>query len=299
MIDPDRVAAGIAHQLEQLGRSHTEMDHLDRKIGDLVEQSAHVRQDAGAVGSGRERPDPRIEDLQGARARPHLRPEMGHDHVDERPHQGVPRGRIGEHQRLRPGVIPARAPFDQIAREGEGRPREADQRHVELPREGADGLERVRLVGLGLQRTEPRDVGPGSERLVQHRSATGLDPKGDPDRDERHHDVAEQDRSVERHPPEGLQRDLDGLVWDPDRLEDVAITPEVAVLGEVAAGLAHEPDRRAVDRFSTQCAEQSFGGKGHGLPRIRGSRGTPVRRARAVRCRARSRVRVPPCGSVR
>src|SRR5207245_6065717 len=65
---------------------------------------------------------------------------------------------------------------------------------------------------------------------------------------------------------EGLQRERDRLVGDPERLEDVAVAPDLAVLREVAARLAHEPDRRAVDGFSTQRAEQSVGGRGHGPP---------------------------------
>ena len=160
-------------------------------------------------------------------------------------------------------MIAARTALDQVAREGEGRPGEPDQRDLELADQRADRLERVWLVDLGLERTETVEVARGSDRLIQYRSAAGFDPEGDPGRDERHHDVAEHDRGVERHPAERLERDLDGLVRDPDRLEDVAVATELAVFRKVAARLSHEPDRCPVDGFSTERAEQTVGRRGH------------------------------------
>src|SRR5439155_19473908 len=81
---------------------------------------------------------------------------------------------------------------------------------------------------------------------------------------------------------ERLERELDRFVGDPDRLEDVAVGAQLAVLGKVAARLTHEPDRRSVDGFSTERAEQAVGGRGHGLPRIRGSSGRASGELRAL-----------------
>ena len=56
-----------------------------------------------------------------------------------------------------------------------------------------------------------------------------------------------------------LQRDLGGLLGAADRLEDVAVAAQLAVLGQVAAGLAHEPHGRAIHGLAPQRAEESIG----------------------------------------
>ena len=67
-------------------------------------------------------------------------------------------------------------------------------------------------VRLRLERSQPRHVGGGADGVVHDGPHAGLDPDGDAHRRERHHDVAEQDRRVDRHPAERLQRDLDDQV---------------------------------------------------------------------------------------
>ena len=61
-----------------------------------------------------------------------------------------------------------------------------------------------------------------------------------------------------RHPAQRLQRDLGGLLGGAARLEDVAIAAQLAVLGQVAAGLAHEPHRRAIHGLAPQRAEETI-----------------------------------------
>ena len=60
-----------------------------------------------------------------------------------------------------------------------------------------------------------------------------------------HEDVGEQDRGVEAEAADGLQRHLRGERRRVDEVEKTAgLLAHLAVLGQVAAGLAHEPDRR-------------------------------------------------------
>ena len=105
-----------------------------------------------------------------------------------------------------------------------------------------------------------------ADRVLHDRADAGFDPNRHADRRERHHDVREHDRRVERHPPERLEGELDGELGRPDGLEDVAIPAQLPVLGQVSAGLAHEPHRGAVDGFAPEGAQESVV---HGSPRIR------------------------------
>ena len=200
----------------------------------------------------------------------HLCAEMRHDDVGEHPKEPIEDGRLAVEQRLRAGEGAARPALDQIARERERSSRESDQRHLELLHQEPDGLRHVRLVRLGLQRPEPLESRRIPERRVDHRPSSGLDPDRHADRVEGHHDVGEQDRRVERHPAERLERELHDLVRAPARLQDVRVPAPFPVLGKRATRLAHEPDRRAVDGAASERAEQTIVGKepGHAL-RIR------------------------------
>ena len=170
-VHADHVAAGPAHQREQLAGPDTEVDRSGRP-------GRRGRRTAGACAegrdrsyaSGRERTDPRVEDLQRLRARLDLRPEVRHDDRDERLHQRVPHRGFAEHQGLRALVRPRWAALDQVARQRERRAGEPDQRHLELLTQQPDRLEHVRDVRLRLERPQPRDVGERADRVVHHRT---------------------------------------------------------------------------------------------------------------------------------
>jgi hypothetical protein len=184
-------------------------------------------------------------------------------------------------------VIARRAALDEVTREGERRAGEPDQWDPELLAEEADRLGHVRLVHVGFERPEPGDARRVSDRVVDDWTDPRLDPDGDPDCGDRHHDVGEHDRRVERHPSKGLQGELDGDLGLADRVQDVAIAAELPVLGEVASGLAHEPDRGAVDGLAPERSEESVvhgprirtGTVGDGQARATGTSGARPRRA--------------------
>ena len=155
-----------------------------------------------------------------------------------------------------------RAAFDQIARQRERRPCEPEQRNVELLAKETDSLQDVRNVQVRIERSQPSDVGFGADRLVHDRTAAGLDADGDANRRKGHHDVAEQDRGVHGHAAKRLQRDLGHELGMPAGLEDVAVASDPAVLGQITAGLPHEPHRRAIHRPPPARTQEAIGGNG-------------------------------------
>ncbi len=263
-----------------------------------------MRRDVGHVVRGREGADPRVEQLDGADPGGDLQTEMRHDDVQERGHQRVPRRGLAQHERLRSGVIAAGTPLHEVAGQRERRSREPDQRHVELGHEGSDRLGHVRLVDVGLQRPEAPYVGGRADRRIQDGTEPLLHADRQPGGRERNHDVTEQDRGVHRHPAERLQRDLDHLVRQTHGLQDVPVAADLPVLGQVPAGLPHEPHGGPVDGLAPEGTQQAVVRGGHGAPGYGAPDAGPSeaelrrgrRRARG-RCPARRRRRPGGTGS--
>ena len=253
-VDADRVAAGLAHAAQQFPGADPEVDRRDRQI---VEDPTDPRQHRSPVVVGGERPDPRVEQLHGLRAGLGLREQVRARDLRERVHEGGPGLGFAVHQGLRLGVVARGTALDEVARERERRAGEPDERDVELLAEEPDRLEGVRLVRLGLERPETAEALRVPDRLGHDGPDARFDAHVDPDRRERRNDVAEHDRRIEGHAAERLQGDLDGQLGLADRLEDVSLPPGLAVLGEVPAGLAHEPDRGPVDRLAPERSEET------------------------------------------
>jgi hypothetical protein len=89
-----------------------------------------VRQHERAVVVGAEAADGGIEDLQRLRTRPDLTDEDAGGGARELRREDVPRARIAVHEELHVLVVARAAPFDEVGRERERRPGEADERHV-------------------------------------------------------------------------------------------------------------------------------------------------------------------------
>ncbi len=200
------------------------------------------------------------------------------------PRRSVEDRRLRVHQRLRSGEGPARASLDQVARQCERCPREPDQRHFQFLHEEPDRFRHVRFVGVGIQRPDPRDTLGVSDRLIQHGPASSLDANGHTDRGDRHHDVREEDRGIERHASERLQRELDHRLRVASSVEDVRGPSERAVLGQVPTRLTHEPHGGAVHGLTLERSQETVVRRGSDhLPRIRsGVRCTRDRHRRRV-----------------
>ena len=76
------------------------------------------------------------------------------------------------------------------------------------------------------------------------------------DRRDRHDDVAVEDRRVDAVAPHWLHRDLSRHLGLVDRVEDAALAPDRAVLGQRAARLAHEPHRPLLVRLAAARSQE-------------------------------------------
>ena len=74
----------------------------------------------------------------------------------------------------------------------------------------------------------------------------------------REQDVGEQDRRVHADEVDRLQRDLDGQLGRPAHLEEAVLRADGAVLGQVAARLAHHPDGRALGGLAPAGAQEEI-----------------------------------------
>jgi hypothetical protein len=153
-------------------------------------------------------------------------------------------------------VVARRATLDEVRREGERRPGEGDERRAaELADELAHRLAHIADV-VGLERPQPRHVRGRSHRLRHDGADARHDVEVDPDRLERQHDVAEQDRCVDAVAAYRLERDLGDEVGPRAGLEHPDARADGAVLRQAAPRLAHEPHRRARNRLATAGARE-------------------------------------------
>ena len=104
-----------------------------------AEDVPHVRLDVLDVVLGREVPDPRVEELHRLRPRLDLRPQVPPHDLRQLLHQRVEVGRRSVHELLGLREVGALAALDEVARQRERRPREADERDLQLAAEQADG----------------------------------------------------------------------------------------------------------------------------------------------------------------
>ncbi len=150
-----------------------------------------------------------------------------------------------------------RAALAQVAGDGERRAGESDQRDLELIDQPPHGLEHVRRVVAGVQRSEPVQVSRRGEGLGDHRSDPRFDRDAEPDGRGRHDDVGVQDGGVDAVAPDGLEGDLHRPIGVGDGIEDRSGAAHLVVLGQRAAGLSHEPDGGGVDGLASAGAEEA------------------------------------------
>ena len=240
-VDPDDVGAGLAHRAQQLAGADPEVDARQAGVGQPLQHAGGVREHQLAVVALRERTGPGVEELHGVDAGVDLGAQERQRRVGEGGAQRVPGVRLGVHQRLGALVVAARAALHEVGREGERRAREADERGVaELADEQPHRVGH-RRDALGVQRRQGGDVGGRAHRLLHDGTGAGDDVDPDPGGLERHDDVGEEDRGVDAVAADGLQRDLAGEIGGQAGLEHPGALAELAVLGQRAPGLTHEP----------------------------------------------------------
>src|SRR5262249_38051010 len=147
-----------------------EVDDGDAALLDVLEDVGDVRQDILSVVRRPKLADPRVEELNRVRARVDLLVQGAPNDLDELAHQERPGLGLRVPELLGLEEVAALAPLDEVAGEGEGRSREADERHRELLLEELDGLHDVAEPVLRLDDAELLDVGPGPDGGVDHRT---------------------------------------------------------------------------------------------------------------------------------
>jgi hypothetical protein len=144
---------------------------MDRRHREVLQHASDPRLHGARVVARRERPHPRVEELDRLNAGLDLREQVRTRDGRERVHERRPRLGFVVHQRLRARVVPRGSALDEVAREREGRAGEPDQRDPQLLAEQADRLERERFVHLGFEGAEPSHTA-----RVADRSSTGPRP---------------------------------------------------------------------------------------------------------------------------
>ena len=108
---------------------------------------------------------------------------------------------------------------------------------------------------------EPLDVGERAHRLGDDRPDSFDELDVEPHPEHGRHDVREHHGGVDAVAPHGLQRHLGAQLGCVRDLPERVLLANRAVLGQRAARLPHEPDRRALDRLAPGGAhEERFHG---------------------------------------
>src|SRR5688500_9632315 len=129
---------------------------------------------------------------------------------------------------------------------------------MQLAAEDPDRFENVlerlaRIVG-----PEPSDVGGRTNRVVDRGAFTLDELELEAHRREWDQEVRKQDRGVDIDNVDGLHRDRNGQFGLLADLQKGIALPQLAVIRHVAARLAHEPYRGAVDGFTPAGAEEAI-----------------------------------------
>ena len=134
----------------------------------------------------------------------------------------------------------------------------------EFALEQGKGLRHVgQALGQGGGRGEHLDLGPGFQ-AISHRDSALLAKTVSLSEGFGHdQDVGEENGGIDGKPPQRLKRNLGGQSGRAHHFEKSVLGLELAIFRQVAPGLAHDPDRRAVNLPAGTGGEKSFAGS-HG-----------------------------------
>ena len=117
--------------------------------------------------------------------------------------------------------------------------------------------ERHRLLGIG--HAQPLDVGHRPHRLRDDRPHALDEVDVDPHPEDREHDVREHHGRVDAVHAHRLERHLGAQLGLTADLEQRVPLADLAVAGQRAPGLAHEPDGRPLDGLEASRSDQQRG----------------------------------------
>ena len=199
------------------------------------------------VVGGRQAAGPAIEDLHGLGAGGDLAIQIFADEFRQPFHQSLPRFRRAIKKFLGVHIVARAAAFDQVGRQGERRAGKADERHFVF-QFFADFFDR--LVDEAKVRCRRRnliqavDIFAAAHRPMDHRAIAFGVFQADAHRFEDQQDIGEQYRRIDAQLLHRRDGDLRGEIGLLAQFEKAILGAQLAVFFHVAAGLAHEPDRR-------------------------------------------------------
>ena len=108
------------------------------------------------------------------------------------------------------------------------------------------------------------DIRVGANRVVDDRAKVRLNLQRYAHALQRQHDVGEQDGPIDGQLAHRHQRDFGAQLRRLCQSEDGVRLAQLAVAGEIAAGLAHEPDWCGVDGLAAAGGQEALGAR-HGV----------------------------------
>ena len=283
-VEPDHIAAGRRHHLEERRGAGAEMDRRHPRVAQRVEHARRPRRDELLVIGRRKRADPRVEQLHDVGAGTRLHKDVRRECVAQRVEERRPHVRLGVHEPLRHGEVTRRPAFDEVAGDSERSAAEPDQRLIvaQRPTDGGDRLEHRADTIDDARRAEALDVRERTDRLVEHGADAFDELDGCAHRDDRRHDVREDHGRVDVVPAHGLERHLGGQLGGAVDVEEPMPLTHAAVLRKRPPCLPHEPHRGAFHGLAPRRADEQ---RLH-APRRRSPAPLPGRaRRHRLRCR--------------
>jgi len=218
------------------------------------------RQHPLPIFGGPEQPRPGIEELDDLGAGLDLGVQVSDDHLGQSGLQPAQHLGCGVHHALHGAEVLGALPFYEISGERERSAREAEHgyaRSLELGAQRADDFEYERRRFPGIRNAKLFDLAERANWLIDDGSGPKVDRHAH--RGYRREDVGKEDHRFATDQLNRLQRHLDRALDIPTHIEKGHPLTHLAVLGQVAAGLPHQPDRRAIDRLSAAAPQQSLG----------------------------------------
>ena len=166
-VDTHAVRANLGHVGQDRGAARPEVDergalagHGTDGTGDALHDHARVRCDGLAIGTRRDGPHPRVEELRSTGPDLDLRGDEVGAHARAPAHERVPRARVGCGKSPRGHVIAGRTPLNHVRGQSEGGTTESDERRgSQLAHRRRDTIAHA-LGALGAVSRAPSGVGP-------------------------------------------------------------------------------------------------------------------------------------------
>ncbi len=225
-----------------------------------VHHLGHVTQGKLAERGRAQQAAPGVEHHQRLRAGGGLGDQVGGDGLRQRIQQSVGQGRLVPAHGLERGEIARAMALDHVAGQRPRAAREADQRHaaMQFAADQAYGVHHIAQLAFHVGHAELVDVGLAAYRVCELRALALGKAQAQAHRVGDGEDVGEQDGRVQLEPLQRLQRHFAGEFRIlRQRHEAAGAGAGGAVFGQVAAGLAHDPDRRGVGGLTAQGAQEA------------------------------------------